>query len=49
MKNLCHIWKALSFSDLLAKFHVQERSGSFKNVSRVTQIDAILVIFGYIE
>ena len=40
---------ALSFSDLLAKFHVQARSGSFKNVSRETLIDIILMIFGHIE
>ena len=46
MKNGCQIRKALSYSDLLAKFHVQERPGSFKNVSGVT---LILVIFGHID
>ena len=49
MKKGCHFWKALSFSDLPAKFHVQERSDSFKNGPEVTLIDAILVIFDHFE
>ena len=39
----------MSFSNLPSKFHVQERSDSFKNEPGVTLIDAILVIFDHIE
>ena len=45
MKNWWHIWKALSFSDLPAKFHVQEWSGSFRNEAWSTLIDAFLAVF----
>ena len=47
MKNSRHIYKALSFSDLLAKFHVQERSGSLKNEPGATPIDAFFAIFDH--
>ena len=35
----------MSFSDLPAKFHVQETFGSLKNEPRVTAIDAFLAVF----
>ena len=49
MEKWFDIWKALSFSNLPAKFHAPEKSDSFKNGPGATLIDAILVIFGHIE
>ena len=49
MKNGWFFWKALPFSDLPAKFHVQKRSGSFKMEVWLTPIDAFFAIFDHFE
>ena len=49
IENGCQIRKALSFSDLPAKFHAWERLRSFKKVFWVTLIDAFLAVFWMIH